>query len=53
MPAKVSPEMNAQIEKPFTLEDIAEALSQMCPTKAPGLDGLHIAFLLEVLASCS
>lgn len=44
MPAKVSPKMNAQLEKRFTVEDIAEALSQMCPTKAPGPNGLPAAF---------
>lgn len=36
--------MNAQLEKPFTLEDIENALSHMCLTKAPGPDGLPVAF---------
>ncbi|KAH9698767.1 hypothetical protein KPL71_024125 [Citrus sinensis] len=35
MLAKVTPEMNAQLEKMFTSEDIEEALAQMCPIKAP------------------
>lgn len=41
---RVTPEMNAQLEEPFTPEDITNALSQICPTKAPGPDGLPAAF---------
>lgn len=40
----VTSEMNAQMEESFTPEDITNALSQMCPTKAPGPDSLTAAF---------
>ncbi|KAH9648147.1 reverse transcriptase domain-containing protein [Citrus sinensis] len=44
MPPKVTMEMHTHLEEPFTLEEIVNALSQMCPTKAPGPDGLPAAF---------
>lgn len=53
MPSKVTLEMNGHLDEPFTPEEIAEALTQMCPTKAPGLDGLSAAFFLEILADSS
>lgn len=53
MPSKVTLEMNGHLDEPFTLEEIAEALTQMCPTKAPGPDGLSAAFFLETLADSS
>lgn len=44
LPPKVTPNLNAQLEEPFTLEDIENALSQICPIKAPCPDGLPAAF---------
>ena len=44
MTVKVTSEMNVQLEKPFTAEDVEKALANMCPTKAPGPDGLPAAF---------
>ena len=44
MTTKVTPEMNVQLETSFTAEDVEEALANLCPTKAPGPDGLPAAF---------
>ncbi|KAI5324876.1 hypothetical protein L3X38_033949 [Prunus dulcis] len=41
---KVTPEMNAQLSRPFDLSKISHSLSQMGPLKAPGLDGLPALF---------
>ncbi|KAH9801140.1 hypothetical protein KPL71_000911 [Citrus sinensis] len=41
---RVSEDMNELLENPFTVEEVTEALNQMCPTKAPGPDGLPAAF---------
>lgn len=44
MPTKMDMEMNEQLDQPFTEEEVATALAQMCPTKAPGPDGFPAAF---------
>ena len=36
--------MNDELDQPFTEEEVTEALAQMCPTKAPGPDRLHVVF---------
>ncbi|KAK9214652.1 hypothetical protein WN944_006648 [Citrus x changshan-huyou] len=44
MPKKVTFEMNEELMRPFTEEEIKEALFQMCPTKAPEPDGFPATF---------
>ena len=44
LPVKITEEMASYLEQPFTAEEIADALAQMCPTKAPGPDGFPAAF---------
>lgn len=41
---KVTADINALLEQPFIADDIESALSQMCPTKALGPDGLQTIF---------
>ena len=44
LPAKIIGEMANYLEQPFTAEEIVEALAQMCPTKVPSPNGLHVTF---------
>ena len=44
VPAKLTEDMRKFMDKPFTEEEVEGALTQMCPTKAPGPDGLPAAF---------
>ena len=53
LPCKVTEEMNAQLNQPYTEADITEALSQMHPIKAPGPDGLPAAFFQKHWKSVS
>ena len=53
LPSKVTEEMNAQLNQPYTEADITEALSQMHPIKAPGPDGLPVAFFQKHWKSVS
>ncbi|KAK9178687.1 hypothetical protein WN943_027880 [Citrus x changshan-huyou] len=48
-PEDVQNEMNMSLEQKFTKEEISTALAQICPTKAPGPDGLPVAFLPKAL----
>ncbi|KAH9800272.1 hypothetical protein KPL71_000599 [Citrus sinensis] len=60
MTPKVNSEMNDLLEQPFTTEEVTTSLFQMCPTKAPGPDGLQAVFFQKhwesvkngVLATC-
>lgn len=44
MPSKITLKTNSYLDKPFTVEEIAAALFQMFPTKAPGPNGLPAVF---------
>lgn len=49
LPTRITGERERYLEQSFTREEVVEALAQMCPTKAPGLDGLPVAFFSETL----
>ncbi|KAH6771841.1 hypothetical protein C2S51_010245 [Perilla frutescens var. frutescens] len=40
----ISPDMNSMLGKHFTREELATALSQMHPSKAPGPDVMSVIF---------
>ena len=44
IPSKVTAEMNSQLLRPYTKEEVKAALFHMFPTKAPGLDGFPAHF---------
>jgi hypothetical protein len=44
VPRKVLPEMNEQLDRPFSNEEVKAALFEMYPTKAPGPDGFPAHF---------
>jgi hypothetical protein len=44
VPTRVTMEMNAELQKAFTAEEVKGALFQMAPFKAPGVDGFTAGF---------
>ena len=44
IPTRVTDEMNQNLIRIFTREDVEAALKQIHPTKAPGLDGMSAIF---------
>lgn len=44
MDARVTPSMNEELQKPFVVAEIKEALKQMSPLKSPGPDGFGTCF---------
>ena len=45
VPLMISPLMNQQLEEKISIQEIKDALSNMEPEKAPGLDGFSARFL--------
>ena len=44
VPERVTPEMNADLQRPFDAAEVRTALFQMAPSKAPGIDGFTAGF---------
>ena len=53
MPERGTEEMNEELNKPFTEDEVLVALAQMCPTKAPGPAGFPAAFFQKHWQSIS
>jgi hypothetical protein len=48
---RVTPEMNVALLKPFTVEEVKDAMFSIGDFKAPGTDGLHAVFYKKILDS--
>lgn len=48
----ITPTMNYSLLKPYTLEEVRQAVFQMHPSKSPDPDGMPLFFFLEILAYC-
>jgi hypothetical protein len=48
---RVTPEMNNSLDKPFEPGEVRDALFQMAPSKAPGVDGFTTDFFSEALGT--
>ncbi|KAL9661180.1 hypothetical protein QQ045_026002 [Rhodiola kirilowii] len=44
VPSKLNDEMRSDLTRPYSEAEVREAVFQMCPTKAPGLDGFSALF---------
>jgi hypothetical protein len=44
VPRKITPAMVADLERPFSEREVEQALFQMAPSKAPGVDGFNAGF---------
>ena len=49
---KVSNEMNQNLIKQFTKEEVEASLKHMHPTKSPNLDGMSAIFYKKILGYC-
>lgn len=52
MTPTVTAEMNLELDKNFTSEEVFKALKQMAPLTAPGPDGMSPIFYKTFLAHC-
>lgn len=49
IPIEVTDEMNVELLKEFTPDEVENALKRMAPLQSPRLDGMPPLFLLELL----